>query len=167
MQAFLVWLEATGFSTWLRESPSIWAFPVFLTVHTVSMAFAAGLSAAIDLRVLGFAPRVPLLEMKRFLPLVWISFWISFISGINLVISYPTKAITNPVFYLKLTLVVLSIVLVRMVTNYALSQPSLDAGSVPRNIKALAALSIACWLLLIWAGRALPYTYGRLLAVGY
>ena len=164
LQSFLVWLESTAFSTWLRESESVLVFPSILTVHTVSMGFLVGLSAAIDLRMLGFAPRVPLSEMKKFLPLAWISFWVSVVTGINLVISYPTKALTNPVFYLKLTLIAVSLFVVRLITRRALDEPRFDSEPLPRNLKALAVISIVCWLLLIWAGRALPYTYGRLFA---
>src|SRR5262245_21640434 len=153
MQAFLVWLESTALSTWLRESESVLVFPTILTVHTVSMGFLVGLSAAVDLRMLGFAPRVPLAEMKKFLPLAWISFWVSVITGINLVIAYPTKALTNPVFYVKLTLMAFALFVVRLITRRALAVPDFDAEPVPRNLKALAVISIACWVLLIWAGR--------------
>ena len=165
MQHFFVWLEATDFSTWMRESDSIWAFPTILTIHTVSMGFLAGISGAIDLRILGFAPRTPLLEMKKFLPVLWSSLAISVVTGINLVIAYPTKALTNPIFYLKLVLIALSLYMVRLISQRVLTDSGLDFGPVPRNVKLLAFASLVCWLLLIWAGRALPYTYGRLLAV--
>ena len=53
---------------WVRESPSVFAFPGILSVHAIGMALVVGLNAAIDLRILGFAPHVPLMEMKRFFP---------------------------------------------------------------------------------------------------
>jgi len=157
-------MEATDFSTWLRESESIWAFPTILTVHTVSMGFLAGISATIDLRILGVAPRAPLLEMKRFLPVMWFSLCVSIVTGVTLVIAYPTKALTNPIFYLKLILIAIALMVVRMIGRRVLSDPPLDLTPAPRNVKGLAAISIVCWLLVIWAGRALPYTYGLLFA---
>ena len=45
MQTFFVWLESTAYSMWLRDSESIFAFPMILTVHTASMALLAGISA--------------------------------------------------------------------------------------------------------------------------
>ena len=30
----LPWLEATALATWVRESPSLWAYPTVLTLHT-------------------------------------------------------------------------------------------------------------------------------------
>jgi len=53
---FAQWLENTGFSTWVRESPRIWAFPVILLIHTIGMALCVGVSAGINFRILGFAP---------------------------------------------------------------------------------------------------------------
>ncbi len=76
MDAFLMWLEATTLSTWVRESSSVLAFPSILSLHTVGMGLVAGLNAAIALRILGFAPQVPFAEMQRFLPVMWFGFWL-------------------------------------------------------------------------------------------
>ena len=56
---FLHALEQMPFSVWVRESGSIWAFPTFLVLHTIGMSIVAGLSAMIDLVLLGFWPKVP------------------------------------------------------------------------------------------------------------
>ncbi len=63
---FFQWLENTGFSTWVRESPSIFAFPVILLLHTVGMALCVGISAGINLRILGFAPSLRLSPLHGF-----------------------------------------------------------------------------------------------------
>src|SRR5436190_23542285 len=112
---FLAWLESTAASEWVRGSPSLFAFPGILSCHTVGMGLSAGINAAIAFRILGVAPNVPIQEMKRFLPIMWFGFWLNFASGIILLIGYPTKALTNPVFYLKLVLVALGIWLVGVI----------------------------------------------------
>ena len=89
----------------------MFAFPGILVLHAIGMGFAVGVSAALDLRILGVAPRVPLAEMRRFLPFLWAGFWLNAASGLLLLIGYPTKALTNPVFYLKLTLIGVAMVL--------------------------------------------------------
>ena len=93
----------------------MFAFPGILALHAIGMGFAAGLSAAIDLRILGVARTVPLSEMRRLLPMLWAGFWLNAASGILLLIGYPTKALTNPVFYLKLTLIAIAMVLVKRI----------------------------------------------------
>src|SRR5256885_5251331 len=110
--SLLGWIEATAFSEWVRGSPSLFAFPGILSCHTVGMGLAAGINAAIAFRILGVAPGVPLAEMRRFLPAMWFGFWLNFFSGIALLIGYPTKALTNPDFYLKLALIAIGLWLV-------------------------------------------------------
>jgi hypothetical protein len=46
MRPFLIWLESTDFSTWVRESPSLFAFPAILSCHTIGMGLVAGTNAA-------------------------------------------------------------------------------------------------------------------------
>src|SRR5271155_4494672 len=133
MHSFFFWLEATALSTWIRESTSVWAFPAILSLHTVGMGFVAGLNAAVDLRILGFAPSVPLLELKRFLPVMWMGFWVNAVSGVLLLIGSPTKALTNPVFYVKLTFIALAIVGVRSIVRDAFGDASLDLKPANRR----------------------------------
>ena len=47
MTDFFATLENLQFSTWLRESNSIWAYPTMLTLHTIGLALLVGASAAL------------------------------------------------------------------------------------------------------------------------
>jgi hypothetical protein len=154
---FTGWIESTAFSDWVRGAPTVFAFPTILSCHTVGMGLSAGINAAIAFRILGVAPNVPIQEMKRFLPIMWFGFWLNFASGIVLLIGYPTKALTNPVFYLKLVLVALGIWLVGVIRDRIEGFP-----------KGLAIASLVCWGGAITAGRLLAYTYRHLMAdMGY
>ena len=57
---FLNTLEQSGLSTWLRESESLFGFYFVLVFHTIGLALVVGPNAAIDLRLLGVAPDIPL-----------------------------------------------------------------------------------------------------------
>jgi hypothetical protein len=153
MMAFLAWLESTAASQWVRGSPELYAFPGILSCHTVGMGLAAGINAAIAFRILGVAPNVPIAEMRRFLPVMWFGFWLNFFSGIGLLIGYPTKALTNPDFYLKLALIAAGVWLVGRINERLESVP-----------KGLAVWSLICWGGAITSGRLLAYTYRHLLA---
>ena len=111
MEPLFVWLEATSLSTWLRESPSLWAFPFVLILHTVGLAFFVGTNVAWDVRVLGFSLGIPLEALRRYFLVMWAGFWINAFSGVLLLIAYPTKALTNPLFYAKLALIAFGVVL--------------------------------------------------------
>ena len=165
MEAFLVWLEATDFSTWMRESPSVFAFPAILSCHTVGMGLVAGINAALALRILGAGRGIPIQEMRRFFPVMWFGFWINALSGVALFIGYPTKAVTNPVFYLKLVFVALAIVVLKRIGKRLFGDATFDLQPVPREGKRLAAASLACWVIVITSGRLLAYTYNKLTSI--
>lgn len=165
MDPFFVRLESTALSTWIRDAPTVWAFPAILTCHTIGMGIVAGINAAIALRILGVAPTVPVGEMKRFLPAMWFGFWLNAVSGVLLLIAYPTKALTNPLFYFKLTLIALAVWFVQLIGRRVFRFPIAPGAPMPGRAKAFAAGSIVLWAGAITAGRLLAYTYTRLTAI--
>ena len=160
MESFFVWAEGTSFSTLLRESPSLWAFPFILILHTVGLAFFVGANVAWDVRVLGFSLGIPLDALRRYFLVMWAGLWINAISGVLLLIAYPTKALTNPLFYVKLALIGFGIALALRIRR-GVHAVRAD-GDAPRPVRALAAASLACWIAVIFAGRLLAYTCTRL-----
>jgi hypothetical protein len=160
MDPFLAFIENSALATWIRgESPeSTFAFPLIVTLHTLGMGFLAGGSAAIDLRILGVATHIPLKLMVRFLPLLWLAFAVNAVSGILLLIAYPTKGLTNPLFYAKVGLIALAVWLVHRIGDVILYSTNVDQPPVAAKTKVLALTSLASWVALITAGRLLAYT---------
>ena len=142
----------------------MFVFPGFLVLHAIGMGLAAGLSAALDLRVLGVAARMPLVEFRRFLPVLWGGFWLNALSGLLLLIGYPTKALTNPVFYLKLLLIAIGMVLMARMQRAIADEGALADRVSSQRLKRLAVISLVCWTSAIFAGRLLAYTHTRLTA---
>ena len=159
---YLLWLEETAFSTWMRESGP--AFFGSLIFHSVGMGFVVGLHVAMNLRILGVAPGIPLSLMRRFFPVLWVGLVVVSVSGVLLLIAYPAKALTNPVFYLKLSAVVAALFVTRTLTKAVLQDASHDAVSAPRNARVLAGLSLLLWAGVVTSGRLLAYTYNILMA---
>jgi hypothetical protein len=158
--AFTTWLENTAPSIWVRESPTLWAFPFILIVHAWGMGFLAGGNAAVDLRVLGIARTIPLPAMGKFYPVMWFGFVINAISGVLLLIGYPTKALTNPVFYLKLLCIAVGMVLMVWLRRNAVR----NAAAPSPRARAFAAFSLLVWAVAIVSGRLLAYTCTMLMA---
>jgi len=88
LDPFFIWLETTALSVWVREATEVYAFPSILSLHTIGMGFVAGMSAAMNLRILGVAAFVPLMEFKRFFPVLWAGFWLNAVSGVVLLIGW-------------------------------------------------------------------------------
>ena len=156
------WVEATAFSTWMRESPSFFAFPLMLSLHAIGMGLAAGINGAVALRILGAARSVPITELRRFFPAMWFGFWINTCSGIALLIAYPTKALTNPIFALKLTLITVAAVVSQAIARRVFAAGASDEAAPA--VRRLAVVSLTSWTCAIVAGRLLAYTYRHILA---
>jgi hypothetical protein len=155
---FLQTIEDTGFSTWLRESESPFAFYFILLFHTFGLALLVGANMIVDLRLLGFARGIPLAPLKRLFLIMWTGLAINTVTGILLVIAYPTKSLTNVDFYVKLTLIGFAVwVMLRLSRVFgeaALSEEAMMARGVT-----LARWSLFLWFGAITAGRLLAYTY--------
>ena len=126
------------------------------------MAVVVGINIAISLRLTGFASAIPLAPLRRFYPLHWCGVALILLSGFALLLAYPAKALTNPVFYLKL----LTLSSGLGISRYFQLHLSISgtAFSAARRTKLLAAGAILLWLITITAGRFLAYTHTVLLA---
>src|SRR5437762_5601610 len=102
MMDLLLKIQESGFSQWVRESESLFAFTGVLLLHTIGMGFVVGVNAIIDIRILGFAPAVRLSALEKFLPVLWIGFWVNAATGVILLAVDLTAKLANADFYVKM-----------------------------------------------------------------
>jgi hypothetical protein len=158
MQDLLLNLESSGVATWFRESNTIWAYPMVLTLHTVGLALLVGANATLDLRLLGFGRRIPMAVMEHSFRVMWIGFWINAATGALLFAADATTKGSTRLFVMKLGLVVLGVVVI-MATRRVAFGKGVDTHSVHVSglAKGLAALSLVIWVAAITAGRLMAY----------
>lgn len=149
-------------SVWLREATTFWAFPFVLILHTVGLAFLVGANVAIDIRALGGMPGVPLISLRRYYRWMWAGFWVNAFSGVLLLLAYPTKALTNPLFYVKLSFIAIGLVVAQIIRGYLMSGDVGANATAPPRLRFLAAASLLIWAVGITTGRLLAYTCSRL-----
>jgi len=152
-------IEDTGFSTWLRESESPFAFYFILLFHTFGLALLVGANAVVDLRLLGVAPGIPLAPLKRLFRIMWIGFTMNAVTGVLLVFAYPTKSLTNLDFYIKLAIIGLAVWVMQKQKNRVFEDPVLNETEMVERGASLAKWSLFLWFGAITAGRLLAYTY--------
>jgi hypothetical protein len=156
MPAFLQTLQNSAFSAWVVGSDSIWAYPMILTMHTVGLAIVVGAAVIIDLRLLGVGPGIPLEEIDRVFPLFWIGFFINLVSGVVLFVSEATDKATQPVFLIKLLLVISGVVVTSRLRRLAFADRPAPAQP-PSRARTLAVTSLVLWAGAIVAGRLMAY----------
>ena len=162
---FLIWLESTPLGVWIRETPSLWGFPFILFLHTLGLAMLAGINTAFMLWIRYFAADYPLAPIRSLLPVMWAGLAINAVSGLLLLIAYPAKALTNPVFYIKLVAIAAAISLTTSVIGQVLTSPGATVPLRPdAALRRTAAITIVLWLIATGTGRFLAYTHSVLLA---
>ena len=72
-------------------------------------------------------------------------FWLNAVSGVLLLVGYPTKALTNPVFYLKLLLIAVAMVLLVRIGRLVFDGAMPPAPAHRRRLRRLAIASLVCW----------------------
>lgn len=158
MHEWLLWLESTAVSTWVRESGSLWAYPTVLTAHTVGMSLLVGANAVLDLRLLGVAPQVPLGPLAVVFRALWTGAALSLLSGLLLFGADASTKGATTVFFVKLALIAGAIVVARRLRS-AVDDGDRhpDTGPLPARTRWLAALSLLLWAGAITAGRFMAY----------
>ena len=154
MHAFFLAIEQSGLSLWMREDP--YAYFIALIFHAFGMALLAGGGIAICLRLLGVARGAALEKFRRFLPVLWIGAALAIVSGVLLLLAYPAKALTNPLFAVKLLCLLVAALLLRAL---------LREGAPARRVRPLAALALLLWIAGVASGKLLLHTY-TVLTVG-
>ena len=158
MQDFLLNLESSGVATWLRESNTIWAYPMVLTLHTIGLALLVGANATLDLRLLGFGRRIPMEVMARSFRVMWIGFWINASTGALLFAADATTKGSTRLFVMKLGLVALGVVVIMATRRVAFGKGTdIQGVHVGGLAKGLAAVSLVIWVAAITAGRLMAY----------
>ncbi len=157
MMEFLSAIEHSDFSTWLRESGSIWAYPTVLTLHTIGLGVLVGGHWVISLRLLGQARDVPLSIFDGLFKYMWIGFWINLITGVLLLAADATTKATQTVFFIKMGFVIGGVVLVAVMRRTVYPGGHVVSEVVPAAGRRLAWSSIAVWCAAIVAGRLMAY----------
>jgi len=144
----------------MRESGL--AFFTSLSLHSLAMAFLVGINLALALGILGRMPRFQLQNFDGYFRLHWYACALVFISGLALLLAYPAKALTNPVFYAKLfTLACGLLIAYKFQLHSRKQKPDSIMQSTMKN---WAIISILLWVATITMGRFLAYTHEVLLA---
>src|SRR5438477_2469659 len=135
MMDFLRLIEQSSVSQWVTGSSSVFAFPSILLLHTIGMGVVVGISAGMDLRILGLAPALPLAPMEKFFPLLWIGFWVNAITGTILLVADATTKMTNPDFYVKMGFIALAVINLQIMRKRVFRDPFIDKRPFASNVK--------------------------------
>jgi hypothetical protein len=138
---------------WVAASD--WGYPIVLTAHALGMALVVGIMLMLDLRVIGFAARVPLTTARLFFPVAWSGFAVNLVSGTLLFFANYTAFLHNAAFLTKISLLLLG-----AIVTFFLSRELYERNdeTVTQSAKVMAWVCLILWLGAIVAGRIVGYT---------
>jgi hypothetical protein len=157
LHSFGAWLEMTRFAMFIQNAP--WAIPTIQTVHIVCVAALISATFLVDFRILGiFSPSQPLVAVSnRFIPWVWWILLILFVTGSLLLSAEPSRSITNPAFFIKMTLLVTVASLTAVLQTRLTKDAGYWDGDRAGLAKGIAITSLILWSCIVFAGRWIAY----------
>jgi len=151
--AFSHWLSSTPLSQLIQRTHG--AIASIQVVHILCFATLVGLALNLSLRVAGRGLAAePLASLAgRFVPAMWVCLAVLLVSGSLLIIAEPFRTIRNPMFYTKMSLLLVAIVLTLRLSAIARREP--EKTTVARV--AVSAIYMLVWAGIIVAGRFIAY----------
>jgi hypothetical protein len=153
----LLWLESLPLSVWVHESPSVWAQPTVLTLHTMGMGVLVGASWILDMRLLGINRNMPLSAFRWVFRAVAVGLLVNVVTGILLFAQRATSLGTAIPFLIKMGLVIASVATLVPLRAQVMRDDAAGSGEVSGRTRLLAIVSILAWSGAITAGRLLAY----------
>ena len=159
LDQFCSWLKVTKLSVTVQTIE--WIVPAVQTVHILAIAAVVSSALAISLRSLGLAgrDRTSGEVARRFLPVIWRALPVLLGTGLVLIVAEPARALENPVFWIKMALLVAAMAVTIAHQAPLRAQESFWDASGGRRLatKILALTSIVLWVSVIFAGRWIAY----------
>lgn len=130
--------------------------PVLQTIHLLGLAMLMASAVMMDLRVLNVAGRRQHLQevFQRLFPWLFWALPVMLLSGLPFLLARPQRYLNNPVFAYKGAFLSLAL-LATLVLWLAYRRGTIQQQSW--QIKLLALLSLAAWLMTAMAGRWIAY----------
>ncbi len=139
---------------------SFWLYPLCGVLHLVGLGLLVGSILAFDLRLVGITKRLALdAAARQLLPTALLGFCFSLTTGFVMFTADATHLVRNPVFLIKLCVIVLAganAALFHARASRAVIAGRADAPAL-RHAKLAGALSIAFWLGTVSLGRLIAY----------
>ena len=155
MQSLMEWLQSTSPAVFIHQHA--WAFTTVQVIHVIAISLVISTIAMVDVRLLGLAStKRPFVELARgILPYTWAAFVVAVAAGSLLFISRATDYYANPIFLIKMLLIVVAGI------NMLIFELGTVRGVADWNLKPVPPLparlaggiSLACWVLVVVFGR--------------
>ena len=134
---------------------SRWVWPAAEAIHFLGLSLSLGVLLAVNLRILGGMRQVSFEALHRLLPWAMLGLGVNLITGMMFFVGQPGQYIESEPFYWKLGF--LAIAGGNFLYLTVFRKPWGDRFDSSLADKAMAVTSIVSWLVVLVAGRMLPF----------
>jgi len=149
-------ISDTSLSLWLQTN--IWAIPIIQVVHILSLAAGFGAVLMVTLRLFNLAgtDRTIAETERRYIRWIWAALVFLVISGLGLIIAEPIRELINPIFWIKVGLVI-AVFVASLLFHGRIMRRLAAGGVVSGGIRAASVLILILWCFTMAAGRWIAY----------
>jgi uncharacterized membrane protein YtjA (UPF0391 family) len=153
--------EALEQSAWVKTFAGTgWMYASVSVIHYLTMFWFIGSMAVVDLRVMGVAARKRNLTefAAQIFPWAWTGLVLAIVSGFLMFTAAAGDWAPDPIFHVKLAMIVISIVFAILVQRGAPKWAA--APEIPTSAKVIATISLLLWILSILSASEIPALEG-------
>jgi hypothetical protein len=157
MYGFISWLEATPVSAAMRDMP--WLWPACESLHFMGLCLLIGGAGFLDLRLMGFMPRLSIATARAYMPWAIAGFAINLCTGVLFFVMAPAMYAFSAAWWAKVFFIVLA-GLNAMFFETTQGARVLAMGpeeTTPLTFRIIGAVSLLSWFAVLYFGRMLPY----------
>jgi hypothetical protein len=156
-ESMVAYIHTTALSHWVVETR--WAWPISEALHFMGLALLIGIISPLDLRLMGFMKSVPISALRSLVPWAVLGFAINLVTGLLFFVGSPEQYVGNTVWWFKVFFLVVA---GANMAAFEMTQRSrgLAIGpgeNTPAAFKAIGAVSLVSWFMVMYWGRMLPF----------
>jgi len=152
-----IWLDHTQLGHMMTGT--VWAWPLFESIHFFGLALMIGTVGLFDLRLMGLAKQMSPTSVHRLIPWGLVGFGLCVVTGIGFLCGTPDQYLYNEAFWWKVTFLLTAginagVFYLAVFRNVR----SLPAGAdAPFAARMAGCISLCCWIGVMVAGRLLTF----------
>ncbi len=150
-----LWISETQASLWIVTN--FWVLPVIQVIHILAIAGSFASILMINARMFGIAGSSTMADTsRRYIRVLWWSLVVLLISGFGMIIAEPIRELINPIFWIKMGLVVFGVLITIWFHKGVLKHVAAGRDIVATD-KITAVFLVILWCVIMLCGRWIAY----------
>ena len=155
MTELALWIDETAAREWIVTH--FWAIPIIQCIHILAIAASFASILMINARMFGIAGSSTVEEtLRRYTKVLWWALVVLVITGVLMIITEPIRELINPIFWIKMPLVLFGTLVAIWFQKSVLRHVAAGRGVLAAD-KVTGVFLVILWCLIMLCGRWIAY----------